>query len=260
MAAEVTPFRSSNGILIQLDKARIALAKAKDIHGVKGIRDFAKSAADLLKQQRLSQDVVFDALELKLWAERRLGIELKTHVKTGNPQLCPEGIIRKLPSGISPKQSQHWQKSAEVPEDLFCGYLQRCRQRYEEPTTKGVLRLLVDYQDKERNRKLPGYGLLVYDLEELIASGNKFGTIYADPPWQYDNQGTRARTDRHYPTLTAQEIADLPVGRIADGNAHLHLWVTNAFLFEADKVIRSWGFEYKSVFVWVKPYYGIGNY
>jgi len=96
------------------------------------------------------------------------------------------------------------------------------------------------------------------DLSSLI--GNKFGTIYADPPWQYGNQATRACTDNHYETLTVDALCKMPVREIIADDAHLHLWTTNAFLFEAKRVMDAWGFEYRSVFVWVKPQMGIGNY
>lgn len=98
------------------------------------------------------------------------------------------------------------------------------------------------------------------DLERLIKAGKKFGTIYADPPWKYSNQATRAATDNHYQTLTPEEIAALPIQEIVKDQAHLHLWTTNAFLFECPKILEAWGFEYKGVFVWVKNQMGIGNY
>jgi N6-adenosine-specific RNA methylase IME4 len=98
------------------------------------------------------------------------------------------------------------------------------------------------------------------DLERLIESGRKYKTIYADPPWQYGNQATRSATNNHYGTMTVDEIAALPIADVVEDNAHLHLWTTNAFLFDARRVLEAWGFEYKSCFVWVKPSIGIGNY
>jgi len=98
------------------------------------------------------------------------------------------------------------------------------------------------------------------DLNDFIRDGVKFGTIYADPAWKYGNQATRASTDNHYGTMTVDEICALPVKELAAEDAYLHLWTTNAFLFEAKRVMESWGFEYKSVMVWVKPEMGIGNY
>lgn len=100
----------------------------------------------------------------------------------------------------------------------------------------------------------------VSDLETLIDRGLKFGTIYADPPWQYGNQGTRASTGNHYEGMSVEEIAALPIDKLAADNAHLHLWTTNAFLFDCKKIMENWGFEYKSCLVWVKPQMGIGNY
>lgn len=100
----------------------------------------------------------------------------------------------------------------------------------------------------------------VKDLRVLIKRGKKYGTVYADPPWLYGNQGTRASTGRHYGGMTVQEIAALPISRLLADDAHLHLWTTNGFLFDAKKIIERWGFEYKSCFVWVKPQMGIGNY
>lgn len=98
------------------------------------------------------------------------------------------------------------------------------------------------------------------NFSDLLASGSKFGAIYADPPWSYSNQGTRAATGNHYQTMSVEEIAALPVGELAAEQAHLHLWTTNAFLKDALSIIEAWGFEFKSTFVWVKPQFGIGNY
>ena len=100
----------------------------------------------------------------------------------------------------------------------------------------------------------------VEDLNILIRAGSRFRTIYVDPPWQYGNQSTRAATDRHYDTMSIEELHALPVASLADENAHLHLWTTNGFLREAIDLMPVWGFEFKSCFVWTKPSMGIGNY
>lgn len=97
-------------------------------------------------------------------------------------------------------------------------------------------------------------------LHELIKSKKTFGTIYADCPWQYSNQATRSATSTQYSTLPIEDICKLPVAQLTADSAHLHLWTTNAFLFESKKVIEAWGFEYKSCFAWVKTQMGIGNY
>jgi N6-adenosine-specific RNA methylase IME4 len=108
-----------------------------------------------------------------------------------------------------------------------------------------------------------GLTCTVDDLHKLVEAGETFATLYADPPWDYGNQATRAATGNHYESVSVDWLCDpanMPIRQLAAEEAHLHLWTTNAFLFEARTIIEAWGFEYKSCFVWVKTQMGIGNY
>lgn len=100
----------------------------------------------------------------------------------------------------------------------------------------------------------------IADLDDAVTQGMKFGCIYADPPWRYDNQGTRAATGMHYDGMSIDELCAMPIRQLAADDAHLHLWTTNGFLFECPRIIEAWGFEFRSSFVWAKPEIGIGNY
>lgn len=115
-------------------------------------------------------------------------------------------------------------------------------------------------QEKSKKTKCVNKTYTTDDISKLIARGDKFGTIYADPPWVYDNQSTRAAQGNHYGGLTVAELCELPIKEFAAKDAHLHLWTTNAFLFDCPKIFDAWGFEFRSSFVWVKPQMGIGNY
>lgn len=130
-----------------------------------------------------------------------------------------------------------------------------------EPTTAGLLRLIRQREVRPTTTHTaalaPG---VVNDLQELVKAAAKFSTIYADPPWPYSNQATRATTSNHYATMTVGEICDEPVEQLCDERAHLHLWTTNGFLLDAFDVIEAWGFSYKSCFIWVQPQIGIGNH
>ena len=82
---------------------------------------------------------------------------------------------------------------------------------------------------------------------------NKYKTIYADPPWMESGGGKIKRgADRHYPLMKTKDIIALPVQEIADDNCHLYLWVTNNFLEDGLKVMKEWGFTYKTKITWVK--------
>ena len=88
------------------------------------------------------------------------------------------------------------------------------------------------------------------------AGGQRFATILADPPWQFQNRtGKMAPEHRRlarYGTLALPDIGSLPVRDIAADRAHLYLWVPNALLPEGLAVMAAWGFTYKSNIVWHK--------
>lgn len=81
----------------------------------------------------------------------------------------------------------------------------------------------------------------------------KYQVIYADPPWRYQRTNIRGCADNHYPTMELDDICALPVRELADKDCILFLWATFPKLIEAIRLIKEWGFTYKSVaFVWIK--------
>lgn len=82
----------------------------------------------------------------------------------------------------------------------------------------------------------------------------KFNVIYADPPWSYDDKAlNRGGAERHYSTMTIDDICALPVAEMAADDCVLFLWGTWPKLYESLLVIKAWGFEFKTcAFVWVK--------
>lgn len=135
-------------------------------------------------------------------------------------------------------------------------------------TRKKALELIDRARNPDESFEIARECCTVDDLRALatrIEAGETepFGTVYADPPWQYGNQGTRASNTEHYGGETVEWLCDpenMPVARLAAPNSHLHLWTTNAFLFDAKRVMEAWGYTYKSCYVWVKPQIGMGNY
>lgn len=81
----------------------------------------------------------------------------------------------------------------------------------------------------------------------------KYSIIYADPPWRYEMKKGQGVAENHYSTLEIEKLCGLPVQEICDKNCVLFLWVTFPKLSEAFKVIKAWGFCYRTVaFVWIK--------
>lgn len=87
-----------------------------------------------------------------------------------------------------------------------------------------------------------------------------FKTIYVDPPWPHQQKGGRGAS-RHYPLMSLADIKNMPITDLAEGNAHLWLWTTNAALRDAYDVAEAWGFTPRSILTWVKwPKLGLGVY
>ena len=90
--------------------------------------------------------------------------------------------------------------------------------------------------------------------------------IYADPPWRYSAKKVQGAAENHYPTMSIDELCALPVAELAAKDSALFMWATFPQLPEALRLIRAWGFTYKSVaFVWLKKnkkadswFYGLG--
>ena len=69
----------------------------------------------------------------------------------------------------------------------------------------------------------------------------KYSIIYADPPWSYQNRGTRAAASKHYDTMTIEDIKRMGVGAaggIANEDCVLFMWATFPMLREALDVIE----------------------
>lgn len=45
----------------------------------------------------------------------------------------------------------------------------------------------------------------------------KYDIIYADPPWRYSDKGCSGSAEKHYPTMTVEEICKLPVNVAGGG-------------------------------------------
>lgn len=101
----------------------------------------------------------------------------------------------------------------------------------------------------------------------------KYQIIYADPPWEYRQSGSkknaRGMAKQHYPTMSTEEICNLPINRIKTDTTVLLIWATFPNIGETLKVIDAWGFIYKTAaFVWVKKnkkskdtnFWGMGAY
>jgi ParB-like chromosome segregation protein Spo0J len=104
-----------------------------------------------------------------------------------------------------------------------------------------------------------------------IAEGNialptdkRYPVIYADPPWYFEAyhsvSGTGRTAESHYPCMSTDDIAALPVVHLATNSTVLFMWATAPHLPEALRIIEGWGFRYTTHACWVKDQIGLGFY
>jgi len=140
----------------------------------------------------------------------------------------------------------------------------------------GEVSINAAYQDikKEENKKLLLEKKELYKIRvenktkdefkiDINNTNETFRVIYADPAWSYnDKQDTPqlGGAAKHYDTMSINELCKLPVNNISEKNSILFLWVTSPLLEDAFKVINSWGFKYKTSFIWDKVKHNMGHY
>ena len=177
-------------------------------------------------------------------AEVRVGKILKIDVQAHTHQ-------KKIPEGITRKQSSQFQMMSDHPE-VIEQVKAEAVENDDLPTRTEVLKKIKENEREEHKKNLKA---------PKIPEG-KYNVIYADPPWTYRNTGVEGAVDKEYPTMTIDELCKMPIKELLPQNAVLFLWVTNPILEECFPVIKSWDFSYKTNFCWFKKNKktGIGFY
>lgn len=169
-------------------------------------------------------------------------------------------------AGFTPKQVQRFQTLAAHPEIVEQAKAE-ARENDDIVSRSLVLNMVKERQREEREARREeerqDNAEKVERLSTPLDAVGLFQTIVIDPPWDWGDEGDvnqfgRAKPD--YFTMPIEEIEALPVGKIADDNCHLYLWVTNRSLPKAFRLIDAWGFRYVTCLTWCKPSFGMGNY
>jgi N6-adenosine-specific RNA methylase IME4 len=257
--------------LIKYDRACRAIAEAKLADEVKDIRDRAIAIKAYAKQAK-NKSLEADAFEIRIRAERRLGemmaeqpkakgaIEPGTNRGTTWVAEKPASLAS---AGIDKNLAHRARTLAAMSGNDFTVFVDEGREQVQRSVERAVM------ATEARKAK---HQAIAEKADLTLACLGPFPLIYADPPWKWghfgeqdkENEAGKGRTpDRHYPTLTYDEIKDFtlagkPVSEAAHKDATLFLWCTSANIEFALGVMRAWGFEYKAHAVWVKDKLGLG--
>ena len=250
--------------LVRYEQACRALAEAKSVDEVKGLRDKAIAMSAYARQAK-NRELEFDAVEIRVRAERRLGEMLSSEKDAGRlgPGQPPKNGLDKKPFsriqlanfGIDKNLSFRSQKLAGIPDDRFEQFIADARDSVNRAVKSAIRSIEIESEGDAYIEQLDD-GCTVADLDSLIASGKKYSVIYADPPWSfnvYSGKGKIRSADRHYDTQSLDDIRAMPVAQLAADDCALMMWAVMPELPGALEVIKAWGFTYKTVaFTWVK--------
>lgn len=99
-----------------------------------------------------------------------------------------------------------------------------------------------------------------HSRKEEAMTHEKPKVLVADPPWAKGGNDRRKGAGRHYPLMTTERIAAMPIAEIMDDNSSLFLWAMPGAIPDALSVMERWGYTYKSQAIWDKYYLGLGRY
>lgn len=85
----------------------------------------------------------------------------------------------------------------------------------------------------------------------------KYQIIVADPPYQFSDKlkmnDTKRGAESNYNTLSVDQLSKLPIPDLADPNGSLlALWVPSSILEDGLYIMKSWKFDLKQTWIWVK--------
>lgn len=182
----------------------------------------------------------------------RAAAKQRSGMRTDLRETFPEvGRVRDKVAAAAGVSGRHYEKAKAVVEAA-----EREPERFDDLVEEmartrkvnGAYRKLRQRQDERR-------------VLDLRPAAGRHRTLIIDPPWDYGAMSLAGRAAPGYATMGQDELRELPVlGWAAPDFCHLYLWTTNNFLTRACDLMAAWGFQHRTVLVWIKPRWGLGSY
>ena len=244
MSNELTITKKLN--IINWDKIRTEIETAKDIHVLLKLKDKLRAYQILAEQSKQSVEVQAKISIYKARSDRKCGEWLTENVKQGGDRQTEKAKLQHVTLlsdlDLTRIVSSRLQKIASIPETEFEDILLEA----EEETKRITNNMLV----KLARRHKPPVSFMAQTFPK-----DKYQVIYADPPWAVESINMdkwESPIKNKYPTMSIDEIKNLPVNSISADDCSLFLWTTHSFLHEALHIMEFWGFKYFCLITWDK--------
>ena len=254
--------------LVWLSEATKAIAKVATVVDAKVISDKAAALRKFADAQGWSVIQRAEISEIEIRAVARMGELLKAMPKAKGTRGQLAGGSRRAPpadsptlaeSGVTKKQSSRAQQVASVPAKEREKYIAENKPK-DKLSVTGLVRIAKE-RSREARREVNREK--ISSVSDPTKSGAVYSTIVIDPPWDWGDEGDKDQLGRakpDYATMSIEQLEQLPIGKLADTDCHLYLWITNRSLPKGFRLLEAWDFRYITAITWVKPHFGMGNY
>jgi len=165
--------------LVKLNRARQALAEAKNLEEIKKIIDISTATKAWVKAAGMGIDIVNDAQEIKIRSEIKAGEFLKKMEKNdGTPRsqnVTTPPTLDEL--GIHKMQSHRWQKMSDIDKVKLENYVETKKGKKEEITSSGVIAIVENREVRQFSGEYEWYTPEKY----IKMVRNVMGSIDLDP-------------------------------------------------------------------------------
>lgn len=235
--------------LERLTEAVRMLAEARSLKEIKDVISIAKAAEAYAKAEKLGKEAEDYAAEIRIRAAKKAGEALRKSPrhKGGRPATKPVDDIDKLIEeeiklpevDITRDQSSDWQEIAKADEEDFEETLAKAK---DEGKTSD--RFVADMlRSIRKTREQPSIAEDLTPEEAPQEASDSLTGVVGHP-------GTVIYAIPSYSTMTLEEIAALPIPKLASNNTMLFIWSPATLLVDVIRTANKWGFTYKNHMVW----------
>lgn len=219
--------------LVKLSAARRAVAEAKSVNELKNIRNQAEAIRYAAIQAGMNVEIINDAAEMKLYAERRAGGMLAELEKRdgGHASKARSQPATELPPtleelGITKDESSNWQAIASLAQEVYDDAIEKLKAANKRLTTAGMVKLAKKKKRTEARAVIAAAGAAVPTSDKWHVYHGDIATWQA--PRQYDFIITDPPYKKEfvplYSTLAKQSAEWLkPGGLLVAMSAHYYL-------------------------------------
>ena len=250
------------------------LALAETFEEIKLHDSAAAAAAEFARRNNLALEKQNEIGKFRVDVETKKGKWLDENFKRGGRGMneysakVEQDDLSKMP--VSKDESSRARKIKNTEQEKLEEIMHQIEERGEVITPNNVHKeIKKEEKKKELQEKKKEYEKRIESNTnnefkiDIFNTNESFRVIYADPAWSYnDKQDTPqlGGASKHYDTMSIAELSKLPVNKISEKNSILFLWVTSPLLEDAFQVVASWGFKYKTSFIWDKVKHNMGHY